>query len=328
MKVERIGPDRRLAGAERIVGVGAGPRPAAARRFLEAADRLGMDLSNMWGVMDAGGKRAKQVCLAVVGSGRTAMLFVSGPDDEAGSVAEDPEQGLRERCAVIRTACDSLGALERPGTREQAVVLAQALLEQEEVEALTALTECGFQRLGDLAYLRRPIPRSGGQTPRWPAGIVLQRLRDTPGDMTLLAKALERTYEQTMDCPELCGMRVVGDVLESHRSVGVFDPGMWWLVMDNGEPEGCMLLSACPEQNAVELVYLGLSPRLRGRGLGSSLLMMGVQSLTGRAEKMLTCAVDTRNAPAMALYRRCGFQRFAVRVPLVLSLRRGAIGTA
>jgi ribosomal protein S18 acetylase RimI-like enzyme len=146
--------------------------------------------------------------------------------------------------------------------------------------------------------------------------------------MSLLSKALERTYEETMDCPELCGMRVVGDVLESHRSVGVFDPGMWWLVMDSGEPEGCMLLSACPEQNAVELVYLGLSPRLRGRGLGSSLLMMGVQSLTGRPEKMLTCAVDTRNAPAMALYRRCGFQRFAVRVPLVLSLRRSAIGTA
>ena len=53
------------------------------------------------------------------------------------------------------------------------------------------------------------------------------------------------------------------------------------------------------------------------------LLSMGVQSLTGRAERMLTCAVDTRNTPAMSLYRRCGFQRFGVRVPLVLSLRRG-----
>ena len=76
-------------------------------------------------------------------------------------------------------------------------------------------------------------------------------------------KALERSYVDTLDCPELCGLRVVDDVLESHRSVGVFDPGMWWLVMAEDEPEGCMLLSACPEQNAVELVYLGISPRLR-----------------------------------------------------------------
>lgn len=328
-KVERIGLDGRLAAAERVVGAGAGPRPVAARRFLEAADRLGMDLSNMWGVADVGGaggmggKRFRQVCLAVVGSGRTAMLFVSGPAEVSEHGHEDPDRALIERRAVIDAACDHLGGLMRSAPREQAVMLAQALLEQEEPEALAALLESGFMQLGDLAYLRRPIPRSGGgQSPKWPAGVVLRRLEDTSRDMEILATALERTYEQTLDCPELCGLRVVGDVLESHRSVGVFDPRMWWVVMDEGEPEGCMLLSACPEQNTVELVYLGLSPRMRGKRLGSQLLMAGVQSLAGRAEKLLTCAVDTRNAPAMALYRRCGFQRFAVRVPLVKSLRK------
>lgn len=303
------------------MGAGAGPRPAAARRFLDAADRLGMDLSNMWGVFDPVTKRVRQVCLAVIGSGRTAMLFVSGPDEGH----EEGEVSLWERMELIRAACDHLRAQLKGDGKTQAVVLAQALLEQEEHEALAALLRCGFLRLGDLAYLRRPIPRSGGvQTPRWPDGVSIRRMRNSEEDMVLLSTALERTYEETLDCPELCGLRQVEDVLESHRSVGVFDPGMWWLVMAGSEPEGCMLFSACPEQNAVELVYLGISPRLRGKGLGAKLLMMGVQSLTGRPERVLTCAVDTRNTPAMALYRRCGFQRFGVRVPLVLSLRRDA----
>lgn len=36
----------------------------------------------------------------------------------------------------------------------------------------------------------------------------------------------------------------------------------------------------------------------------------------------LTCAVDTRNVPAMRLYRRLGFVRFGLRLPFV----RGLIG--
>jgi ribosomal protein S18 acetylase RimI-like enzyme len=310
-----------LAAAERIVGgIGAGTRAAAARRFVDAADKLGMDLSRLWGTVGPGPTEVREVVLAVVGSGRTAMLFVSGAE-ELGVREDDPSSSRQERAALLDEACEHLRAL-RSERGDQSVVLAQALLEPEETEAMEALGAAGFLRLGDLAYLRRPIPRSGGGgSVRWPAGVSLRRMADTPADMSLLCKALDRTYEQTMDCPELCGLRDVGDVLESHRSVGVFDPGMWWLILDGVEPEGCMLLSVCPEQSSVELVYLGLSPRLRGKGLGGQLLMLGVQSLTGRGEKTLTCAVDTRNVPAMALYRRCGFHRFATRVPFVRSLR-------
>lgn len=321
----RIGPDLRFSAAERIVGPGAGPRPAAARRFLEAADALGMDVSNMWGSLDAKGTRVKQVCLAVVGTGRTAMLFVSGPSDpsEPDRIPED-ELAAAERRAAIDAACGHLRRLRVEGSSEQQVVLAQALLESEEVAAIEALSAAGFMRLGDLAYLRRSIPRSGSHRAKWPPGIVVRRCSELPDAEERLLTALERSYEETLDCPELCGMRDVADVLESHRSVGEYDPGMWWLVEADGEAEGCMLLSASPEQNAVELVYLGISPRLRGKGIGSLLMATGMQCLTGRSEKSITCAVDTRNEPAMLLYRRSGFQRFATRVPMVLSLRRSA----
>lgn len=130
-------------------------------------------------------------------------------------------------------------------------------------------------------------------------------------------------------------LRAMEDVLESHRCVGVFDPSLWWLVFDREHRAmACLLLSACPEQDSVELVYLGLARSAR-EGLGSKLLSFGLRRLydgplaavptagrTGIAGTGgVTCAVDSRNASAVKLYRRAGFEKFGVRVPYVRSLR-------
>ena len=32
------------------------------------------------------------------------------------------------------------------------------------------------------------------------------------------------SYQETLDCPAMSGMRAVEDVIEGHKSVGVFDP--------------------------------------------------------------------------------------------------------
>lgn len=153
-------------------------------------------------------------------------------------------------------------------------------------------------------------------------GVVLRRLSDINASEhdALLAIALERSYIDTQDCPELCGLRDVADVLDSHRSVGDYDPALWWIIEYQGKPEGAMLLSACPEQQTIELVYLGISPVLRGKGIGSAMLALGLKELTGRPEGTISCAVDTRNAPAMKLYKRAGFQQFSTRVPMVMGI--------
>ncbi len=78
-----------------------------------------------------------------------------------------------------------------------------------------------------------------------------------------------------------------------------------------------MLLSAGSAPDTVELVYLGLSPSLRGRGIGDALIASGLARLAGRPESTIACAVDLANGPALALYRRAGFKRFTERVALV-----------
>jgi ribosomal-protein-alanine N-acetyltransferase len=58
----------------------------------------------------------------------------------------------------------------------------------------------------------------------------------------------------------------------------------------------------------VEVVYLGLAPEARGRGLGRALMLHGLGLVQQRPERVMALAVDQRNTPAVALYARLGFR--------------------
>lgn len=311
-----------VAAASRLVSQ-AGDPEAAGRRLIQIAPEHGIDLSLLFGIIDrhAGRERVRQACLAVPGAGRTAMMFISEP--MKGGDPGGPEAGACERAACVDAVCRHLSAHFAERVR-----VAQALPDPRETHVLEALSRAGFKRVGDLRYLRRPLrSRAGIDSSRTlPPGIMVRTVRELGSAAdSLLPRALDRSYVDTLDCPELCGVRETADILASHRSTGVFCPDLWWVVFEGEEPEGCMLLSPSPEQRSVELVYLGLSPRLRGRGLGATLLGMGLSAAAERAAGFgriddVTCAVDQRNAPAIRTYDRAGFRAFASRVALVRKL--------
>lgn len=298
-RVERIAADRRLEAAKRLVARPGAGRPAdAARRFVEAAESHGIDLTHFWGAITPAGVVA-HAALVVVGAprtGRTAMVFTS---PVVGTAEE------RELAAVIDRACRQLDGVR----------LVQALLEPHERGPMEAFRLAGFRDVGELAYLQRPWQPSSVGATAWPAGVTVEGWR--PGDDALVVEALERSYVDTLDCPELCGLREAADVLDSHRATGRFDPALWWLVRLEGRPAGALLLNPCPAQDHTELVYLGVCPELRGRGLGGRLLDMGLSALGGRAHRTVTLAVDTRNEPARRVYAQRGFVEFARRFALV-----------
>lgn len=312
----RIPRDLEISAASRLVSEPVGSRMQAARRMVTAAAMHGIDLSLMWGTVDraADGRpmRVRQVCLAVPGSGRTAMLIVSGPSSDS-EAQEDAE-----RTACIQAAFQHFMTERARGGRD--IRLAQALPEPQEPWAVRAFLSAGFRGVGDLAYLKRSmsnLPEHDAAAP-WPDGISVRNISDLKGpDRALLLMALDRSYQDTLDCPELCGLRDTADVLESHRATGTFDPRLWWLVSLHGQPHGCMLFNNCPDHGSVELVYLGISPELRGRRIGSRLLTLGLSALRGVDADQVTCAVDLRNSPAQRLYARAGFREFGRRVALV-----------
>ncbi len=305
------------AAALRLVGQGQGDVPQAAKRLVASAPTHGIDLTQTFATLNPD-RSVRQACLVVLGAGRTAMLFLSEPP--RGGDAGGIEAGAAERRACLDSACHWLKT-----ERRELVRIAQVLPDPGSDWAHRSCAAASFVRVGDLRYLRRPLADKvpGDPVATWPAGVEVQRLDEVPEASrdTKLIAALERSYEHTLDCPELCGIRETPDVLASHRAIGVFDPKMWWLAFAEGESHGCMLLNRCPEQRTIELVYLGLSPRLRGRGLAKLLMNHGLhRGRTADPTASMTCAVDDRNTPARKLYESLGFREFSRRVAWVRAI--------
>jgi GNAT superfamily N-acetyltransferase len=259
-----------------------------------------------------------EVAQVVPSSGRTAGVYLAPAAPGGGGTRRLAHE---QRVGVIRAACAALAAGDYGET-----ALAQGLLEPSETQIGRAYFDAGFVKLAELAYLRRDISRFARyDQPVWGPGVRVTRMSELPWDtgQSMLVRAMEASYIGTLDCPALCGMRTVEDVLASHKSVGTFDPALWWLATVDGEPAGCMLLSRFPAHDTVELVYLGVGPALRGKGVGAGLLNLALCELQALGERSLACAVDLNNAPALGLYKRAKFKEFARRLAMIRDLRAG-----
>lgn len=261
----------------------------------------------MWYTIDPADpkSRIREACLAIEGPGKTAMCFISGPVSEHDDVGRDAERG-----SCLRSLIRHL--------EPKRVSLAQALPEPHERWAIDAYKSAGFTHAGELSYMELELAGRRRKQPTqpvsWPAGIETRSVRDPhESDHEHLIRILEGSYIDTLDCPELCGLRATEDVLESHLSTGEFDPSMWTLAFEDGLPIGCSLVSSIPENGSAELVYIGITPRGRRRGLGRALLEHSIAALHERRIERLVCAVDQRNLPAMRLYKSLGFQVFSAR---------------
>lgn len=312
----RVSEESLVHAAERLVSQGLRDRRTAAKRLIASAPEHGIDLSAIWATVERPGSTVpplaiRQACLAVPGSGATAMIFISEP--MPGGEPGGPESARAERIALLRQV-----ATHFVETRTPKVKILQALPDLADAWAESAFRGAGFVYVGDLEYQRRAMApadlRGAKQEIAWPTGVrvvPLTAIAENQRDATLL-RVLEESYRDTLDCPELCGLRETADILASHYATGVFDPSIWYLVMQNdGRSEvarGCMLLSRVPEQRVLELVYIGLSPEVRGKGLGRRLLDLCVRVAAEARVDAVTCAVDCRNDPARRLYQDHGFQ--------------------
>jgi ribosomal protein S18 acetylase RimI-like enzyme len=293
--------DLRLPAVARLVG-GPGTGGAAhARRFIEYAARQKIDIRRLWTELDEAGRPVRSA-LVVPNPGRTAVVFAG------------PTGGT--------TGAGRLGALIDHASRHEDPArthLVQALVEPEDAGLIAALAAARFVRLADLGYLERSTPSRPLPEDPWPADA-----RVVPWDETRREDVLGillASYEDTLDCPGLRGLRDAEDILEGHRRAGVFEPGLWRILEIDGRPAGVAMLNPSPGSASIELVYLGLAVRARGRGLGRNLLVAALNGVVGRPEHTISLAVDLRNEPALALYRGLGFHHRMRRIAFIRSLR-------
>ncbi|MEU8673387.1 GNAT family N-acetyltransferase [Streptomyces sp. NPDC048560] len=110
---------------------------------------------------------------------------------------------------------------------------------------------------------------------------------------------------------------------EAGKSEDGFDTWLeWWRTDPGVDPAQCALLEAdgravgfanitdrmAQSRQAAYVRQIGVVPQARQRGLGSLLLLSVMHASMSRGRTAMVLTVDADNAPALALYRRLGWQ--------------------
>lgn len=287
--------------------------------FVRQAPARRVDLSLLWVAERRG--RIAWALLPVLSPGRTALLLSPGVPPSAA-----------ERSAAAGLLDQMAAAL-----RDRGVDLAQALLDPTDAAARDLFVGRAFAPMAELIYLTAE-PRRRTAAPPLPDGTTW--VGYGPRTHGLFARAIAATYEDSLDCPALNGVREMDDVIAGHMASGEFDSALWRLLCHpsvgggpgssadvDPEPLGVLLLSRIPQAQAVELVYLGLVPTARGRRLGDLLVRHALAAVAELGMGRLTLAVDARNAPALKVYYRNGMARAGAKLAVMRDLRAaGEVG--
>ena len=285
-----LATDAKVAGDEQVLD------------FLNFAMHRGMDLNQIRVAEQEG--RIVWAVLPVVSPGRT-MLLLSPP---------------RASRPLSDTVAPQLIGHVVEQFAAAGVHLAQVLMDPRDASAIALYQACGFEHLAELIYLHRMI-----RTANYP--VLPEGMRWTfysPQSHRRFAQAIGASYVGSLDCPALNGRRDMEDVIAGHKAAGEFDPRLWHLLCAEGhdQPLGVLLLARSARSDAMELVYLGITPAARGQGLGELMMRQALAVAAASGCELLSLAVDARNAPALKLYYRSGMSRVCTRVALLRDLRR------
>jgi ribosomal protein S18 acetylase RimI-like enzyme len=233
-------------------------------------------------------RRLVGVLLVVEQPGGTAMLWPP-------SICQSGAEGDRVANALLQSAATRFA--ER-GCRHL-----QALLDPSDRTGAQCLTRNRFVPVAELLYLERglsDVPSSGATA--------LRLASYSREGHAQFEEVVERTYEGSLDAPQLNGTRPTNEVLAGHQAVGAFDPGRWLLAYEANSPVGCLLMSDHAELAAWEIVYLGVVPSARGRGLGRELTLEALRRAQAHGARRVLVAVDQNNHPACKVYADLGFR--------------------
>lgn len=294
--------------------------PANFRQALEWVYR-GLPASEQTAQVDSAAQelRPENVVVATV-SGRVvaAMIFRCG----AGRVAwvwppdfQDADPQINSTAAVdvaARLVEDAVGRLARAGCR-----LVQALVTPGSVQT-QSLAKSGFRRITDVICMTRAGAAPIAATVEVPE---LQFVPFSPAVDAVFPRIVQRCYVDSLDCPELDGLRPIDEVLEGYRESGVFRPDLWLLARHRGADVGCILLCYWPDEKRCELQYMGLVPEVRGKRFGSTLCARAIDKAREIGADELCLAVDERNQPAVTVYKDMGFEATDRRSVFIRELR-------
>jgi len=244
------------------------------------------------------------VYFALLLPGRTAIVMVPSPG----------ERGIEPADQLHATQV----GLARLG--ERGLHYAQALVDPAAAAQSALLEQAGFRPLAPLDYLERDAVHPWVEPPAPDEAEWLDYEARTHREFAAVVLA---TYQDSLDCPELTGLRPIDDILAGHKASGRFDPRLWELARLEGRAAGCLLLARLTHAPMLEVVYMGVVPELRRRGVGGLLLRRALAQCRTAGARRLTVVVDHRNEPARRLYGRFALAPAARRNAYIYRWKRG-----
>jgi len=196
---------------------------------------------------------------------------------------------------------------------ETSVEMTQVFLSSPDIETIAVLQYAHFRHLADLMYM-------ACQSERFP--LVAPdpcELMYVPYDGSQrgrLIRLIEKTYEGTLDCTALNGVRDVDHIINGYQATGIYRPDNWLFVRSD-EDIGVLLLADHPKARHWELMYMGLVPEARGRGWGRQIARYAQWLARGANVERIVVAVDVANTPAVDMYRSAGFEMWDKRAVYV-----------
>jgi ribosomal protein S18 acetylase RimI-like enzyme len=240
--------------------------------------------------------------------GRAAVVMT--PQFE-GSLTGDERKQLAQ---------DILLALDHVLLAEQ-VLLSQALTPDRVSEVTSWFLAAGYRFAGDMLYLGAELSQAAN---RKIPGIPIEQLElksHSPADDARWIPLIDRTYEKTLDCPAVDGLRPTSEVLLGYRDIGRPRDDWWFIASHAGQDVGCLLLADHRPARHAELVYMGLIPEMRGRGWGVHLALQAQQIAATSGAEHLVLSVDAANMPALRHYQAAGFHFWEQRSIVVKAIR-------
>jgi ribosomal protein S18 acetylase RimI-like enzyme len=235
-------------------------------------------------------RRSVAVAMVMESPGRTGMLL------HASACAE----GLEQEALAQTIAAASKDALER-----RRLAFVQVMLDPHDKHDIAAVGAAGYELLAGLVNMQLDLTSPAFP---WQTGALAWRSYGEFSEQEL-ADLIAATYEGSLDCPRLSGLRGMADVLESHRACGVFSPASWWIVARDGRSVGCILVNDSASGQTAEIVYVGVTPAHRRQGIGRAMLRRAAADARQRHRSALLLAVDEQNHYAKRLYQAEGYRQ-------------------
>ncbi|MFO0926040.1 MAG: hypothetical protein U0736_03250 [Gemmataceae bacterium] len=183
------------------------------------------------------------------------------------------------RSGMPATATDALVAHVCGWLRGHGARLLQCLPTDDEAPLAAPLLRHGFLHPTGMTFLRHDLLC----LPSLPSPSHLACLRYPAVSPADFATTLLRTYEGTLDCPEMNGVRSIDEVIEGHRPHGLHDPSRWWLVTRQGRPVAVLLMAEMAT-GEWEVAYVGVVPEEQ-RGVGAAVVAFALDRARRRCRR-------------------------------------------